>query len=367
MAVNGINKIKLEFIEEFDAPIRIINEENIIVYLNKHMLKLFGNLLGEPANIICVNRFGKQNDTHGEPAGRRKRNHIYIGEALYSIISYSIKDDDGKEYTIEIFQDITEQKRIEAQVKNSYNKLLKETEFARSIQHSVLPIDDNYWDMIELWSEYLPADDLGGDMFDIVRLDDHEVLMYMADVSGHGIRAALLTIFLRQVIRGMSSIAREEGLEKLMDNLLKNYSDLDIDAEMYFSIVVCKYNKETQELSLVNAGHNCFPLILRNKGRLEEIPLKGMPITKLGLGNHYEEETIGIYPGDRIILYTDGIIEEYNEVLGTEFGVQGIRNVVSTNFELSGEELSRKIIHEAEKHSKTRAKDDRSIMILTIL
>lgn len=361
------NEILVEFIDELDAPIRIINGNNVIIYLNKNMIKLFGNLLGEPADIIFVHGYGKINDGNGELSKRQSRKQVYIGEALYAITSYPVQDKDGAEYQVEVFRDITEQKKIEAQLKNNYNKLLKETRFAKSIQNSILPIDDEYWNMIDIASLYLPADDLGGDIYDIVKLSNHETLMYMADVSGHGIRAALLTIFLREVVRGMWDIAKNEGLDNLLENLLKHYSALDIDAEMYFSIILCKYNKETGELSLANAGHNCFPMILRKKGRIEEIPLKGMPITRIGIENSYEEETIGIYPGDRVILYTDGIIEEYSEALGTEFGVQGMRNVISTNFDLPAKELCKKIIYEAERHSKARAKDDRSLMIVTIL
>lgn len=356
MAVNFNDDIMQIFIDDYDVAIRLINKDDTIIYMNKRMIKLFGNLLGEKADVIYINTNEKKNEKQ-----------VYFGEALYDITSYSVPVEDGEMYTVEIFRDITEAKKIEAKLKNSYNNLLKETEFARNIQQSVLPIDDEYWDMIDLKAEYLPADDLGGDMYDVIKLSDDEILIYIADVSGHGIRAALLTIFLREVIKGMTEIARNEGLDHLIYALQKAYVDLNIDAEMYFSIVMCKYNKSTQELSIVNAGHNCFPLIMRKKGRIEEIPLRGMPITAFGIPNSYTEETVGIYPGDRIALYTDGIIEEYSETQGTEFGVQGFRNVISSNFELNSKELCKKIIIEAGRHSKSRAKDDRSLMIITIL
>jgi len=357
--------ILFEFIEQIDTPYRIINDENHIIYMNKKMMLLFGNLLGEQADIIFTN---EDSISHYTPrSGKRTRTvQIYIGEALYKVTSYHVKSK-GKEYIVETFNDITEQKRTEAQLKNSYNKLLKDTKFARSIQYSVLPIDDIYWGMIKLNATYLPADDLGGDMFDIVKLNEDEMLMYMADVSGHGIRAALLTIFLREVVRGMADIARSQGLDQLLESLLKHYTSLDIDAEMYFSIVLCKYNRNTKELSLANAGHNCFPLVLRKNGRIEEVPIKGMPITKIGISTGYDEETVGIYPGDRILLYTDGIIEEFSETEDKEFGVEGVRRASEKYFDLPGDELSKKIIQEAEKFSRTKAKDDRSIMVATIL
>lgn len=362
MAKNTNSKILYEFIEELDTPVRIVNKDNVIIYLNKTMITLFGNLLGEDADIIF------SSDKKGSGHVKRKTTKkMYMGEALYQITSYPVRVDDEKDVVVEVFRDVTEQIKIEAQVKNNYNKLLKETQFAQRIQYSVLPINDKYWDMIDISAEYLPADDLGGDMFDIVKLNDHEVLMYVADVAGHGIRAALLTIFLREVVRGLSSVAEQDGLDVLLEKLLAYYAKLDIDSEMYFSILLCKYNKNTQEMSISNAGHNCYPLILRKNGRIEEVPVKGMPITNIGISPGYEEEIIGMYPGDRVLLYTDGIIEEYSEEKGTEFGVVGLRNVVGESFNLSGEDLSKKIIIEAEKHSRTKAKDDRAIMVATII
>lgn len=358
---NNIN-ILYDFIEELSSPICIINKNNIITYLNKTMIMKFGNLIGESADII----YGVDSKPYSEMPKRRSTRKKYMGEGLYKITSYPVTVSD-EDYVVELFNDITEEMRIEAQLKNNYNKLIKDTKFAKSIQHSVLPIDDVYWNMIDLKSEYYTADELGGDMFDIVKLNDDELLLYMADVSGHGIKAALLTIFLREVVRGMCDIALDHGLDEFLEELLKYYSELDIDSEMYFSLLLCKYNKSTQEMSISNAGHNCFPMILRKNGRIEEVPVKGMPITSIGISSGYDEEVIGIYPGDRVLLYTDGIIEEYSESKGTEFGVIGLRNVVSDYFDLPGDQLLRKIVQEAEKHSKTKAKDDRTILVATVL
>jgi sigma-B regulation protein RsbU (phosphoserine phosphatase) len=366
MAINN-NKILVEYVNKLNVPLCIIDEDKIITYLNKYMIKLFGNLLGESEDIIFADCMTVSDSKQGASTSDSHHAYIYKGEALYDIISNNVTTEDNMEYTIKLFIDITEQKKMEAQLTNSYNKLLKETMFAKRVQHSVLPIDDTCGQIIDFKGEYLPADELSGDMYDIIKLDNEEFLFYMADVSGHGIRSALLTIFLREVVRGLSHIAQSQGLDSLLNVLHKNYAELDIDPEMYFSILMCKYNHKTNELNLVNAGHNCFPLILRSKGRIEEIPLKGMPITIINPITDYVEESTGLYPGDRVILYTDGIAEEYSEITDREFGVQGVRNVVDMNFNLKGHDLCRRIVEEGEKHSKVRAKDDRSIMVVSIL
>ncbi len=106
---------------------------------------------------------------------------------------------------------------------------------------------------------------------------------------------------------------------------------------------------------------------MRKNGRIEEVPLRGSPISKIGSDISYAEEIVGIYPDDKIIFYTDGIIEEKNIESDEEFGVQGLRKVIAANFEISGKELCRKIILESERYSEAKAKDDRSIMVATII
>jgi sigma-B regulation protein RsbU (phosphoserine phosphatase) len=216
-----------------------------------------------------------------------------------------------------------------------------------------------------LSSIYIPAETLSGDAYDIIKLSDDEALIYIADVSGHGIQASLLTMFINDKVRANAEIARE-GLDILLAEILRGYKALGIDARVYMSVLCCKYSRLTGELSIANAGHNCYPLIHRANGRAEEAPVRGMPISAISEESSFEEEIIGISPGDKLLLYTDGVIEEYDNTKKSAFGAEGVRRVAEANPGLDGAGLARIIIAEAAKYAMVAAKDDRTLLVAEI-
>ncbi|MDR2610806.1 MAG: fused response regulator/phosphatase [Clostridiales Family XIII bacterium] len=244
--------------------------------------------------------------------------------------------------------------------------LKRETSIAKDIQNSILPVNDEYLNIIGINAEYLPVGDLGGDVYDLVKLSDNEVLVYIADVAGHGIQASLLTIYLRENIRANASAA-QKSLGALVKKLLASYQALDIDAAMYIGLLLCKYNKKKKELSILNVGHNCYPLVIRRDGAVEEVVVRGMPISKFNGGDTNDPESVGVYQGDRLLLFTDGLAEEHDFPKQETFGAEGVRNVAAEYHHLPGRELAKKIIGEAEKFTAGEAKDDRTVVIADIL
>jgi sigma-B regulation protein RsbU (phosphoserine phosphatase) len=118
-----------------------------------------------------------------------------------------------------------------------YEKLKADIAYAKNIQYRILPIDRIYWDALEINSIYHPSEDLGGDLYDVIKVNGSEVLIYIADVSGHGITSSLTTIFLRQMIRGRVS-ENKPGLKELLDLLQKGYSESGVDKEQYLTIIL---------------------------------------------------------------------------------------------------------------------------------
>jgi sigma-B regulation protein RsbU (phosphoserine phosphatase) len=234
------------------------------------------------------------------------------------------------------------------------------------IQRGILPQNGDYWSMVRLTSIYIPAEELSGDAYDVIKLSDDETLIYIADVSGHGIQASLMTMFINEKVRANAEIARE-GLDALLAEILRGYKGLGIDARVYMSMLCCKYDRARGEMSIANAGHNCYPLILRGRGRTEEIPVRGMPISMISDEDSFEEEIIGISPGDRLLLYTDGLIEEYSKTEKAVFGAEGVRRVAEANANKNGEEMARNIVTEAAKYTMVTAKDDRTLLIAEII
>ena len=243
-------------------------------------------------------------------------------------------------------------------------KLKAEIKLAKTIQNSLSPIDDIYWNTIALNSSYIPAEELGGDFYDLLRLNDNEYIIYVADVAGHGIHTAMLAVYMRERVK-ININAAIEGTGKLLPKLVHDFCKLNLDDTIYITMVLCKYVKSSHELIISNAGHSCFPLIVRKGGRTETIPARGIPICKIAEGENYNEETTGILPGDRLVLFTDGIILGAGGAKDS-FGLEAIKTLAGKYNEYVGNRLAGKIMDES-CCSFVNKKDDRSIIVADIL
>ncbi|MDR2163594.1 MAG: SpoIIE family protein phosphatase [Clostridiales Family XIII bacterium] len=347
-------------------PVMILGEDQNILYINGAMESMFGDLVGRNAGILFSDSIERSYD---EVIGTMRRGEGII-ETKIADVDYRLTEtriaSDGKDYLAVMLEDISEKKNVEQKANAHMRKYLTDIEMAGHIQRSILPKNDYYWNLIRLHSIYLPAERLSGDAYDIIRLSEDEVLIYIADVSGHGIQASLLTMFINEKIRANAEAARV-GLDILLAEVLRGFKALGIDARVYMTVLCCKYSKSRGELSIANAGHNCYPLILRASGRTEEVPVRGMPISVISDEKSFEEEIIGISRGDRLLLYTDGITEEYSRTKKSIFGADGVRRVAEASAGFDGEELARVIVEEAAKYAMISAKDDRTLMVAEIV
>ncbi|MDR3363535.1 MAG: SpoIIE family protein phosphatase [Clostridiales Family XIII bacterium] len=357
-------KAIVSMLEESTVSAWIIDDEQNIVYMNRLMQELFGNLVGKKATMIyeCGSC-----DAGGQPdSGAEGSTEVTITDVPFRRLSNAADFGADGKYHVETFEDISEQKLIQNNMAQTLAKLNAETKMARAIQNSILPVDDTYWNTIAFSSLYMPADDLGGDFYDLIKLNDDEYLIYIADVSGHGIQASLLTIFIRERVHMNMEIALE-GTAALLSKLVHDFNALDIDSMIYVTMALCKYTKSRRELLISNAGHGCYPLIIRNSGRAETIPTRGMPVCAIAGDFDYDEEIVSMNPGDRLVLFTDGIVEEVDSTRGKAFGAEGVRELAEKYHEYNGSYLARTIIDESAKYSLISAKDDRSILVADIL
>ena len=237
--------------------------------------------------------------------------------------------------------------------------------FAKQIQNRVLPINDTYWNAIRFDSAYAPSEDLGGDIFDLIRIDDDNILFYMADVSGHGIKSSLLTMFLRQAIRGNRGDALD--LWKLLTEIIQSYNELKLSDESYFSIIFGLYEMSSRTLTLVNAGHNSLPIHIRQQGEPEEIRIFGMPVCNLLQEANHDVKMIKMAKGDKLIFHTDGIVEAYNEITGERFSDSRLLRLITENKDEKGSVIVSKVIEEVNGFARGPLTDDAAIFAVEIL
>lgn len=168
---------------------------------------------------------------------------------------------------------------------------------------------------LNIWSCSEPASYVGGDLYDILSMSDNSILVYVADIAGKGVPAALLMAALSTMIR--AELPFYDDMAKLVQTVNGSMVQLSSE-EGYFATLICgRYWPGGGRLQLLRAGHP-FPLWIR-QGRILDVPwLEGIP---LGIKEDVIYETCDIFlePGDSCLFYSDGVIEAENEQ-GEMFG-----------------------------------------------
>jgi sigma-B regulation protein RsbU (phosphoserine phosphatase) len=247
----------------------------------------------------------------------------------------AVRDPQGKllyyEGTVE---DITERKRAEEQIRRATSELARSREelraknslmeenlrTAREIQLTMLPQQYPSFppnvppeqSAFQFVHRYQPAESVSGDFFSVSAISDTEAGVFICDVTGHGVRAALVTAMIRALAEELKPLAREPGnfLRKLNSDLcaiLKNTGSPMLTTAFY-AVADCR----TGVLRFANAGHPKPLLVRRSLERVEPLANtsgRGQPALGLFEEPPYETSETKLAPGDFLMLFTDGLYE----------------------------------------------------------
>lgn len=212
--------------------------------------------------------------------------------------------------------------RRTSEIRQVNARFIREMDYARSIQQSLLPLKRLSFKNAAFYSEYYPCERLSGDFYDIYRIDDDHVGMYVLDVSGHGISAALMTMFCNNYIKSTERlIKRYRGLKphRNLKHFYEEFNKMNFPEEMHMVIFFASYNLVTKVLTYSSGGMNCHPILVRQNGTWEYLDRsQGFPICRLSdfFEPDYTSEFIHLQEGDRLIFYTDGLVDmDKNNIL----------------------------------------------------
>ncbi len=202
----------------------------------------------------------------------------------------------------------------------------RDLELAHEVQHGFLPEDRPALPGYEFFDFYQPANMVGGDYFDYLKLPDGKTAIVVADVVGHGVAAALMMAKLSAESRFCLASAPEpaKAIRMLNDRLCGQHVDRFVTAAL---IVL---DPLTHTISIANAGHMA-PIHYRTDGTLEE-PSSNEAGLPLGImeGLEYEQATVQMEPGESMTLYTDGLNEAANPA-GDLYTIDRIREKVAAS------------------------------------
>lgn len=351
-----------EIIDGMQDWVRVINKDNIIIFVNKSMRKALGrNIVGQK----CFELLGK-NSRCSNCVSRCLSHSSNIKEEIingrtFSITSSPLKRNSEftEEAVIEVLHDITELKQMSSALEAQNDLLKQDLLMARSLQYTLLPKESLSCDKIDFSYIYKPCETLGGDFIDIFKIDEEHIGLYIADVSGHGVAASMLTMFLCTAL-DKSQLSPSKALSQLY----KSYNGNNFFRELYIAVFYVIINIRTNTMTYSNAGLNVCPILFSgNEYKILRVP--GIPISNWLENPEYSEVTININPKDRLFVYTDGIIEIRNK-LGDQFGEERLLEHLLKSALPPSQTLSSMVNEVMSFADKNNQNDDITVAILEI-
>jgi serine phosphatase RsbU (regulator of sigma subunit) len=240
------------------------------------------------------------------------------------------------------------------------HSLSHEAELARKIQKSLLPsiLDLSPWmTIVAAWE---PSAHVGGDYFDVFPMGDDRIGFCIADVSGHGIPAALLMSNVQSAVRLLAA----EGVQPAdLCARLNRQASASFPESDFLTFLVGSLHIPTWRMVYCNAGHNP-PIIVREGGTVETLRAGGIPLGTLHSWE-YQEESVSLQPGDKIFLYTDGVTEARNRA-GDLFGEERLMAILAENRSHTPEQIKRSVLEAVGTHSQGNTEDDVTLLCIAI-
>jgi sigma-B regulation protein RsbU (phosphoserine phosphatase) len=207
--------------------------------------------------------------------------------------------------------------RVNKRLHQAYQQIDEELQLARRIQQSLLPQTMPEMPPAHFAVHYRPCGRVGGDFYDVFRLDENHAGFYVADVMGHGIPAALVTIFLKKALRSKEIQEHRYRLlppDEVLLRLNREMIEQALAENPFITMVYALLNHQEGTLSFSRAGHP-HPLYVPCRGAPELWQVHG---TLLGVfDTHYIVQTQQLRAGDRVLLYTDGVDADPKEEQST--------------------------------------------------
>ncbi len=254
-------------------------------------------------------------------------------------------------------------KAVEEQTK--FIAVKQELEIARKIQLAILPRDLPEIPGLVINARYEPMTEIGGDFYDFLQLDNKRLGVLIADVTGHGVPAALISSMIKIAFyMSFDSLADPAILLEKLNACLINH--------IYGRFITAFYafiDLQDMKMTFSNAAH--WPIYMhdRETGELRKLTVKGKLIG-LDIDEKYNQVTVDIKKGERIVFYTDGIVEERNSS-GEYLSDKALEKLIMEHAPLPPETLTEVIFSSiyswSGKYSKTGLKDDATLLVIDIV
>jgi serine phosphatase RsbU (regulator of sigma subunit)/catechol 2,3-dioxygenase-like lactoylglutathione lyase family enzyme len=299
------------------------------------------------------------------PRLRRVKSHAHASAAeqpVWGGIFTRFEDIDGNLFSLVEFDDesraIEEQRRSVTEKLEADRRAAQELEIARMVQARLFPQTLPPMGTLEYAGVCAQARQVGGDYYDFLNLGQDRLGLVVGDIAGKGIAAALLMANLQANLRSQCAVASEHP-DRFLHSVNQLFFENTIESA-YATLFFAEYDNRSRRLRYANCGH--LPgLILRTGGTLDRL---ASTCTVLGLFQNWDcgiaEDAL--FPGDTLVLYTDGVTEAFDE-LEEQFGELRLIESLRRHRERPAQELLDAILGEVKRFSPCEQHDDMTLLV----
>ena len=231
--------------------------------------------------------------------------------------------------------------------------LQNELDVANRMQQSILPKRFPKTEQYEIYGSMAPARNVGGDFYDVIRLEHGRLGVAIADVSDKGIPAALFMMSSRTVLKGAALSYGDPGrVVKLVNDQLNDGNETQMFVTLFYAV----YDPETGLVRYANGGHNP-PLLVHRDGSSTALPLTGGVALGVVPNFDFGTDQVVLQPGEALVLYTDGVSEAENSD-SEEYGMDRLQAVFSGSAPSSAREANDEIFASVRAFAGNRSQSD---------
>jgi len=292
---------------------------------------------------------------------------IISSQAVISIVNAKLVEDIIlskrllEDQNVNLEKNVLERTQELQQSKNIAEKLLQEIKtdllLAKKIQQNILPQDLQLSPKLDIHIAFLPLNEVGGDLYDITKISDTKFRFFIADATGHGLQAALLTMTIKSEYENIKNLdlTPSELLTIINEQFYKKYKNLTT----FFSCIILDLDLEKNELLFSSAGHPAQLFLDSNQTHIME--KQGRLIGILG-NTKYKDIRHTLNPGAKIFLFTDGAYEQFSEK-EEEYGEDRLIQIINKNQNENGEKILNNILQSLDEFSGNGDREDDLTMI----
>lgn len=220
----------------------------------------------------------------------------------------NIKTRDEMSFLGEAFNKMAQDLEVSLEAKVYKERVGRELELAAQIQDQLLP-DQNQIPKIpslDIAAHLTPAEEIGGDIYDFLQPDDKRLMMYVGDVTGHGVPAGIVSSISSALFYGYSQDTDLKNIILNVNRVLK----VKTMPTMFLTLCLMEWNEETKKFSYVSAGHEQILHYRNSNSRAELMPAGGIALGMMkDISKHVNVNEVDLQSGEFLVIYSDGIPE----------------------------------------------------------